>query len=133
MEIATSQANVTAATALDHEKRLIATGHLVAALRAEAALPPDAQLSPEMDSVLQVAEAEMSPASLANLRDIASTGGDPQLLDATGGATLADDLDQFREAFAAREEWPVDSDYQDVSVYRLDHLVQFPDGLFVSQ
>jgi hypothetical protein len=133
VEIATSQANVTAATALDHEKRLIATGHLVAALRAEAALPPDAQLSPEMDSVLQVAEAEMSPASLANLRDIASTGGDPQLLDATGGATLADDLDQFREAFAAREEWPVDSDYQDVSVYRLDHLVQFPDGLFVSQ
>ena len=133
VQVATSQANVTAATAFDNEERLIATGHLVAALRAEAALPPGGHLSPEMDSVLDVAQAEMSPTSLANLRRIAASGGDPALIDAAGGATLADDLNQFREAFAGHEEWPVEGDYLSVAEWQDRHLVEFPEGLFVSQ
>ena len=133
VQVATSQANVTAATAFDNEERLIATGHLVAALRAEAALPPGGHLSPEMGSVLDVAQAEMSPTSLANLRRIAASGGDPALIDAAGGATLADDLNQFREAFAGHEEWPVEGDYLSVAEWQDRHLVEFPEGLFVSR
>ncbi len=60
-------------------------------------------------------------------------GGDPEAYRAAGGATLADDLDQFREAFAGHEEWPVEGDYLSVAEWQDRHLWSSPQGLFVSQ
>jgi hypothetical protein len=131
VEIAESQANVTSATAFDTEERLVATGHLVAALRAEAALPPGAALPAPQRAVLDVATAEMSPETLRQLRTVAATGGDPEMFEAIDGGALAEDINQLREAFAGHEEWPVEDDYLSVAEWQWRHMSKFPAGLFV--
>jgi hypothetical protein len=133
VEIAESEANVTSATALDTEERLVATGHLVAALRAEAALPPGVDLPAGQQAVLDVAAAEMDATTLAQLRGVAANGGDPEAFEQIDGGALAEDLDQLREAFAGREEWPVEDDYLSVAVWQSRHMSRFPAGLFVAE
>jgi hypothetical protein len=129
VEIAESDANVAEANAYDAEERLVASGHLVAVLRAEAAAPPGAHLGADQQAVLAVAEAQMSPETLHRLREAAA--GSAPLLDAVEGGALAHDLDRFREAFAGHEEWPVDDDYLAVAEWQDRHMSEFPAGLFI--
>lgn len=129
VEIAESEANGTVATAYDVEDRLVVTGHLVSALRAEAAGTADA----DQQAVLRVAEAEMSAESLEALRGVAGGGSDPALLEAVDQARLTEDLDALREGFAGHSELPVEDGWGLVSDYHQRHLTRFPAGLFVEE
>lgn len=129
VEIAESQANSTVASAYDVEDRLVVTGHLVSALRAEAAGTPSA----DQQAVLRLAEAEMSAGSLDALRSLAGGGSDPALLAAVDQARLTEDLDNLREGFAGHSELPVEEGWGLVADYHQRHLTRFPAGLFVEE
>lgn len=129
VEIAESQANSTVASAYDVEDRLVVTGHLVSALRAEAA----GTVNADQQAVLHLAEAEMSAGSLEALRGLASGGSDPALLSAVDGAALTEDLDNLREGFAGHSELPVEEGWGLVADYHQRHLTRFPAGLFVEE
>jgi hypothetical protein len=101
------QAQAIVADAKQVEDRTIVAGHLVAALRSEAA----GDVDPDTQAVLDVAEATIPPTSLAEIRDrVGDATGDMVPVDLALDVHDAyrDDLAAFVESFAGREDYPVE-------------------------
>lgn len=138
-DVSPGQANEIVARARDDERTVVATAHLVDALRAEAA----ERVRPAHQQVLDVAATELSADSLGELRRMATSPGEsPDAVDglddlavgstavgSTAAGDLAAEIDDFREVFAGHEELPVEADVRDASSSFRSHLEPALDAL----